>query len=178
MLVFQFVAYGGDVISFPQFAPSTRNWTPATPALSEAVAESPITAETVASLVGLVIDTVDRFCTVLLLTVTSTGSEIAWFPAASRATAISVCVPLEEVVVFQDIEYGATVSSAPEFAPSNLNWTPAIPRLDDALAETVTVDDTVEPPAGAVMEIVSGGTVFVRLKLAGVATPLTAAVTE
>jgi len=39
-----------------------------------------------------------------LLTVTVTVAEVAWFPAASRATAVRVCKPLLAVVVFQDTE--------------------------------------------------------------------------
>ena len=39
-----------------------------------------------------------------LLTVTVTDADVAWLPAASRATAVSVCEPLEAVVVFQETE--------------------------------------------------------------------------
>ena len=39
-----------------------------------------------------------------LITVTVTDAEVAWFPAASRATAVRVCKPLLAVVVFQDTE--------------------------------------------------------------------------
>jgi len=71
---------------------------------------------------------------------------------------------LEEVVVFQDIEYGATVISAPKFAPSNLNCTPTTPTLSEALAVTVIVPDTVAPLLGAVMDtvgaVVSGLVLF------------------
>jgi hypothetical protein len=35
-----------------------------------------------------------------LLTLTVTPADVAVFPAASRATAVSVCVPLVDVVVF------------------------------------------------------------------------------
>src|SRR5262245_10127130 len=86
-------------------------------------------------------------------------------------------MPSEVAVVSHDVAYGASVISDPKFAPSNLNWTPAIPRLDEALAETVTIPETVAPPPGAVMETVGRGTVFVRLKLAGVDDPDTVAVT-
>ena len=77
-------------------------------------------------------------------------------PAASRARAASVCVPLLAVALFQEVEYGAVVTSAPSDAPSSRNWTPATPTLSLALAETVTVPDTVAPLAGAVMETVGG----------------------
>ena len=82
-------------------------------------------------------------------------------PAASRATAVSVCGPLPAVVVFHETEYGAVVSSLPRFAPSSLNWTPATPTSSAAVALTVIVPDTVAPrPAPvsvAVGAVVSGG---------------------
>jgi hypothetical protein len=90
-------------------------------------------------------------------TVTVTVVLVAELPAASRATAVSVCVPLATVVVFQVTEYGLAVSSAPRLAPSSLNCTPATPTLSDAVADTVTdAPDTVAPPDGAVIEIVGG----------------------
>ncbi len=46
--------------------------------------------------------------------------------AASRATAVSVCVPSGTVIVFHEMEYGAVVSSAPRLAPSTLNCTPGV----------------------------------------------------
>ncbi|PYQ38251.1 MAG: hypothetical protein DMF77_24595 [Acidobacteria bacterium] len=49
---------GAVVSSDPAFAPSTRNCTPATPTLSEALAETVITPETVAPADGAVIVTV------------------------------------------------------------------------------------------------------------------------
>ena len=55
-----------------------------------------------------------------LLTVTNSGADTPWFPTASRATALSVWQPLDTVVVFHAIDYGAAVYSAPRFAPSNL----------------------------------------------------------
>ena len=86
---------------------------------------------------------------VVLLTVMATVAEVVWFPAASRATAIKVCDPFVAVVVFQDTEYGEIVSSAPRALPSSLNCTPATPTLSEALAETLTVPETVAPPLGA-----------------------------
>jgi hypothetical protein len=44
----------------------------------------------------------------------------------------------------------------PRFVPSTWNWTLAIPTLDAALAETVTVPVRVPPFAGEVMETVGG----------------------
>src|SRR3989344_1755065 len=75
-------------------------------------------------------------------------------PPASFATALMVCAPLVAVVEFHAIEYGAVVSSAPTFTPSTLNCTPTTPTLSDALADIVTVPETVAPSAGAVRETV------------------------
>src|SRR6266850_1190411 len=45
-------------------------------------------------------------------TVTITGEEVVRFPAASRATAVRVWEPFPVLAVFQEVEYGAEVSSA------------------------------------------------------------------
>ncbi len=92
----------------------------------------------------------------MLETVTLTAGEVVTFPAASRALADSECVPFDAPTVFQEIAYGAAVSSAPRLAPSSRNCTPATPTLSEALAETVTVPETVAPAAGAVIETVGG----------------------
>src|SRR5205814_3847604 len=88
---------------------------------------------------------------VSLDTVTLTVVDVAVFPAASRATAVSTCAPLAVVEVFQETEYGAVVSSAPSALPSSRNCTPATPTLSAAVAATVTVPFTVAPLAGAVI---------------------------
>src|SRR6185503_5124075 len=93
-------------------------------------------------------------------TVTETGADVDEFPAASRTTAVNVCAALEADAVFHDTEYGAVVSSAPRFAPSSLNCTPATPTLSFAFAATLTVPEIVTPVAGAesatVGSVVSG----------------------
>src|SRR6266853_2066750 len=89
-------------------------------------------------------------------TVTVTGAEVERLPAASRAIALRVCEPLLAAVVFQEIEYGALVSSAPRLAPSILNCTPTTPTLSEALAVTLVVPETVAPEAGDVTLIVGG----------------------
>src|SRR5438128_134778 len=89
-------------------------------------------------------------------TVTLTPAETVTLPAASRATAVSVWDPAAEVDVFQAALYGATVSSAPILTPSTRNCTPATPTLSAAVAETVTVPDTVAPTTGAVIDTVGG----------------------
>src|SRR6059036_790110 len=110
---------------------------------------------------------------VVLSTVTPTAAAVAVFPAASRATAVRLCVPLAAKVVFQETEYGATVSSAPRLTPSSLNWTPTTPTLSEAEAETVIVPATVAPAAGAVIAtvggVVSGGAAVVNVTSADVA---------
>ena len=66
-------------------------------------------------------------------------------------------------MVSQVIEYGERISSAPRLTPSKRNWTPETPTLSVAVAETVTVPETVEPEIGAVIETV-GGVVSVIVK--------------
>src|SRR2546422_9537944 len=93
----------------------------------------------------------------VLSTVTLTAAAVAVFPAASRATAVRLCVPLVAKVVFQETECGAAVSSAPRLAPSSLNCTPTTPTLSEAVADTVTaLPETVAPLTGAVIETVGG----------------------
>src|SRR5207302_1761175 len=90
-----------------------------------------------------------------LTTVTLTAAEMAAFPAASRATAVRVCAPLL-VVVSHVTEYGALVLAGPMGMPSTRNWTTTTPTSSVALAETVTVPETMEPAAGAVIDTVGG----------------------
>src|SRR5436190_2007738 len=87
---------------------------------------------------------------VSLNTVTVTAAEVVRLPAASRATAVSVCEPLLAVVVFQETEYGAAASSTPRLAPSSRNCTPTTPTLSEALAVTLVVPPTVAPETGEV----------------------------
>ena len=60
------------------------------------------------------------------------------------------------VVVSQEMEYGAEVSSTPRFAAPSRNWTPATPTSSEAPAVTETVPLTVAPAAGAVIETAGG----------------------
>src|SRR5207245_593662 len=116
------IEYGAVVSSAPTFAPSSRNWTPTTPAWSVGVALSAVVPLTVAPPAGAVTLTVGAV--VSLKTVTVTAAAVVILPAASRAIAVSVCDALLAVVVSHEIEYGAVVSSAPTFAPSSRNCTP------------------------------------------------------
>src|SRR6266704_730312 len=150
-VVFQDTEYGAAVSSAPSAAPSNRNWTPATPTLSEASALTLIVPDTVAPFAGAVIDTVGGV--VSLNTVTVTELEVYWRPSRSLATAVKVCEPLLAAVVSHETEYGALVSSAPRLAPSRLNWTPATTRDPTmlTLALTGTAPATVDPEAGEVI---------------------------
>ena len=122
VVVFHDTVYGVAVSSEPRLTPSSWNWRPATPTLSEAFADTVIVPDTVDPPVGLVMETVGGVVSgVLLLTVTVTGLEVVRFPAASRAMAVSVCEAFDAVVVFHEMEYGEAVSSAPRFAPSSWN---------------------------------------------------------
>src|ERR671934_2525585 len=89
-------------------------------------------------------------------TVAVTVPEDVRFPAASRATATSVCGTFVAVRVSQVTAYGGAVISAPRFAPSSVNWTPATPTLSAASAVTEIGPETVAPSAGAVMTTVGG----------------------
>jgi hypothetical protein len=72
--------------------------------LSVAVALTVTVPFTSDPLVGDVIDTVGA----ALSTFTETEVDVVVLPAASRATAVKVCVPLVAVVVFHVEEYGTT----------------------------------------------------------------------
>src|SRR5216110_2843886 len=87
-----------------------------------------------------------------LETVIVTGSEVNWRPSAFRATAVKVWDPSLVVVVSQETEYGASVSSASRSTPSSLNWTPAT-RIPNGLrlAWTSIVPPTIESEVGDVM---------------------------
>src|SRR5579871_5360714 len=54
-----------------------------------------------------------------LFTVTLTEEDVVLFPAASRATAVKVCVPFVALVVSQVTVYGADVSKDPKLLPSS-----------------------------------------------------------
>src|SRR5207247_10592286 len=100
-IVFHALAWGAAVPSLPDAPPSRRNWTPATPTLSDAPAVTVRLPLTVAPGAGAVMLTVGAV--VSLNTVTVTAAAVAVFAAASRATAVSVCAPLRAVVVFHAI---------------------------------------------------------------------------
>jgi hypothetical protein len=88
--------------------------------------------------------------------VTFTPALVVLFPAASFATALSVCEPFAVAVVVQETEYGEAVSRLPKLAPSSWNCTLATPTLSLAFAVTEIVPLTVAPPAGLLIETVGG----------------------
>src|SRR6266516_812452 len=102
VVVFQETEYGELVSSPPKLAPSSVNWTPTTPTLSEAPAVTVMVSETVDPDVGDVMLTAGGVLS--LETVTATALEVVAFPAASRARAVSVWEPLLAVVVFHETE--------------------------------------------------------------------------
>ena len=65
------------------------------------------------------------------------------------------------------------MSSAPRFAPSSLNCTPATPLGSVAVAVTLVVPRTVAPSVGALIAtagpVVSGGALVVKVQLASAA---------
>src|SRR6266571_312339 len=99
VVVSQETLYGLAVTSAPRFTPSSLNWTPTTPVLSEALALTVVVPLTVAPLIGAVIATVGA----ALSTVTVTALLVVVLPAASRATALRVWEPSLAVVVFQEM---------------------------------------------------------------------------
>ena len=122
--------------SAPRLSPSSLNWTPTTPTLSEALAVTVMVPDTGERDEGDVMLTVGRVPS--LNTVTVPGSEVHRRPSRSRATAIRLWEPPPVLVVSQETSYGAEVSSAPRLAPSSLNWTPATVR--EPVPETVDAD--------------------------------------
>src|SRR5215204_3794649 len=93
----------------------------------------------------------------VLATVTDTAALVVRLPAASRAIAVTACVPAAAVALSQLTEYGAVVSSPPRLTPSSWNWTPATPRSSLAVAATVTTPDTA--PADGVVSVTAGAVV-------------------
>ena len=140
---------GDDVSSAPTLVPSTLNCTPTTPTLSAAVAANETVPDTVAPAAGDDTDTVGATVSgATLETVIDTGAEVVTLPAASRATAVTLWVPLVTEDEFHDVANGDDVSSAPTLVPSTLNCTPTTPTLSAAVAANETVPDTVAPAAG------------------------------
>src|SRR3954470_5742644 len=81
----------------------------------------------------------------LLSTVTRTDVERPMLPAASVASAVSVCWPGDAVRVSHDVENGGDGSGPPSSCPSTLNCTPVTPTLSDATAPIWTMPLTVLP---------------------------------
>src|SRR3954451_20808188 len=92
-------------------------------------------------------DSVDDVFETVTLTV-----AVVRLPAASRATAESVCAAFEVLEESQVKVYGGVARSAPSVVPSSWNWTPTTPTLSDAVADTVIAPVTVAWSAGAVTE--------------------------
>ena len=87
----QLAEYGAVVSSALRLPPSILNCTPTTPTLSEAFAARVTEPDTVAPAAGLVSPTVGAVVSFDTVTV---RCELAVLPAASRATAVTLCDPL------------------------------------------------------------------------------------
>src|SRR5687768_5812488 len=103
--------------------------------LSLASAETVTEPDTVVPPLGAVIDTTGAVVSGGTL-VTLTTALVVVLLAPSRARADKVCGPLVAVALFQAMEYGALVSSAPSAAPSSSNCTAVTATLSLASAET------------------------------------------
>ncbi len=103
---------------------------------------------------------------VVLETITVTADEMVVFPAASLAVAVRVWEPLGTETVYQVPEYGGMISSELRLEPSSLNWTPATPTLSEAVAETVTLPETVVLVVGRVIATVGEVMSGTRVKVA------------
>src|SRR5207245_986609 len=101
---------------------------------------------------GAVRDTVGGV--VSLLTVTVTAADVVELPAASRATAASVWVPLVPVVVVHETAQRAAGPSPPWFAPSIVAFSPTPPTLSVAVAVPFPTLVRSVPAAGAVRDTV------------------------
>jgi hypothetical protein len=100
--VFQLIAYGAVVSAAPRLTPLSVNCTEVTPTLSDAAADTVTMPLTVAPAAGEVTSTAGGVVSPLALpTVTETVADAATLPAASRASARSVWVPLATAAVFQ-----------------------------------------------------------------------------
>src|SRR5207247_908741 len=174
VMLFHERVYGAVVTSAPRFVPSSLNCTPATPTLRVAIADTALVPGTEAPATGAVMETAGGVVSgTRLLTVTLTAAEVAALPAASLAAAVTLWLPFALKVVFQDIEYGAVVTSAPRFTPSSLNCTPTTPTSSVAFAETVIVPETEAPAAGAVMDTLGGVVSFATVTVGPVPTSWT-----
>src|SRR5262249_36105925 len=133
VVVFHEIVYGAVVSRVPRLAPSNWNCTLATPTLSEAVAVTLRVPETVVPLAGPVTETVGGVVSgTELFTVTVIAVLVAELPAPSVATARQLCVPLVDLVLSHDKEYGDANIAAPKFAPSSWNCTLATLTLSVA----------------------------------------------
>ena len=87
----------------------------------------------------------------VFFTVNAIAALVPDWLEASEATAVSEWLPSCNLVVSSESSNGALLTAAPEFAPSTLNCTEAVPA--ETLVETSTVPDSVAPAAGEVMEM-------------------------
>src|SRR5262245_27156144 len=134
------------------------NCTPATPTLSDAVAEIVTVPATVVPPVGAVSEIDGAVVSGTVFDVVTPMVATVALPAASRARADRLCDPLDTLAEFHENWNGLAVSSTPTAVPSTSSWTPATPTLSVAVTETVIVPDTAEPLTGLVI-VTAGGVV-------------------
>ena len=84
----------------------------------------------------------------LLSTVTLTPADVPVLPAASEASAVTVCDPALAVRVSHEAWKGGAVTGAPTAWPSTLNCTRVTPTLSDAVAPSWTMPLTSSRPSG------------------------------
>src|ERR1700741_2545603 len=113
----------------------------------------PATGSTPSGLVTATVGGVVSFSTTI-----DTPAAMRVLPAASRATAAMTCGPLATVALFHVMTYGAVRCSAPRFAPSSVNWTPATPTSSEAGAPNAMTPVTVAPATGLVTATVGAET--------------------
>src|SRR2546426_8651858 len=96
--------------SAPRLTPSSLNWTPTTPTLSVAFADTVIVPETVAPADGAVMETIGGGRS--FANVTLTAPALAVLPPASRATTVRGWAPLPAVGVGPETAERAAKTSA------------------------------------------------------------------
>ena len=94
-MVFQVVEYGEVVSSVPRFVPSSLNWTPATPMLSDAVADTVMVPETVVPAVGADSETEGGVVSGVVVAVTVT----LWVTVPPLPVQLNVYVPVAVMFV-------------------------------------------------------------------------------
>ena len=140
---------GALVTGAPELLPSNLNCTLVV--LAETLVETVVVPETVAPESGEVIEIAGA---AELLTVIITVALVVISPDEFEATAVSECVPGDNLVVSSEESKGALVTVAPTLFPSTMNSTLVV--FEETLVVSEMSPDTVASGAGAVKKIVGG----------------------